>query len=517
MRLPRVASAAAIVLVTALSASWVVTSNHATAVVARSGSAGRLPAIRAVPDPNGGRYVDMQGREVLLRGVNVNAFVDYWRYGAFPTTFPLRSTDADLIAAQGWNVVRLAVSWSRIEPAPGAYDERYLDAVARAVDLFESRGVYTLIDLHQDAWGATLAARPGEVCPPGTDPAFGWDGAPGWATLDGGASRCPVAGIRETSAAVFASFAAFWNDAPGPGGVGIRTRYAAMIGHVAGRFARSSAVVGYDLMNEPNAFDAKALAGLSALGGASFAEIRRNERLRGGFSHILFVEPSTVWPVPGYVPADFPRDDQVAFAPHIYNGGLTSGPVPPQDFTQARADAGRFGNAPVLVGEWGGDPRRADDPHDGYFARHQALQDGSRVSATLWTWRESCGDPHKAGDARAGQVPYVWGEFEVDCRTNTVTGPRSNLIAALRRATVHAAPGRLVIQASVAEPRVFVAVGADAAARVPLEAFVPSPPSAVAVESLGLTRVSVVAAPGGSVVRASATGGSWWIVVRPAS
>ena len=32
-----------------------------------------LPALRAEPDPAGGRIVDTAGREVLLRGVNVNA------------------------------------------------------------------------------------------------------------------------------------------------------------------------------------------------------------------------------------------------------------------------------------------------------------------------------------------------------------------------------------------------------------------------------------------------------------
>jgi hypothetical protein len=35
-----------------------------------------IPALRAVPDPVlGGRIVDASGREVLLRGVNVNALV----------------------------------------------------------------------------------------------------------------------------------------------------------------------------------------------------------------------------------------------------------------------------------------------------------------------------------------------------------------------------------------------------------------------------------------------------------
>ena len=66
--------------------------------------------------------------------------------------------------------MRLLVSWSRIEPAPGRYDERYLDEVERAVELLAKRGVYSIVDLHQDAWGPTLAARPGEVCGPGTGP-----------------------------------------------------------------------------------------------------------------------------------------------------------------------------------------------------------------------------------------------------------------------------------------------------------------------------------------------------------
>ena len=86
---------------------------------------------------------------------------------------------------------------------------------------------------------------------------------------------------------------------------------------------------------------------------------------------------------------------------------------------------------------------RAEDPADVYFRSHQQLQDEFHFSATLWTWRESCGDPHKAGDARAGHVPSVWGEFEVDCRTNTVLGPREALLDQLTRAYVRAAPGQL--------------------------------------------------------------------------
>ena len=66
------------------------------------------------------------------------------------------------------------------------------------------------------------------------------------------------------------------------------------------------------------------------------------------------------------------------------------------------------------------------------------------MSATLWTWRESCGDPHKVADVRQGvAVPQVWGVFQVDCRTNRVTRLRRALIRDLTRGYVRAAPGSL--------------------------------------------------------------------------
>jgi endoglycosylceramidase len=147
----------------------------------------------------------------------------------------------------------------------------------------------------------------------------------------------------------------------------------------------------------------------------------------------MFFEPSITWSDFGVgTPPPFPHDGGVVFAPHIYRGGLTSGPIERSDFERARADAATFGGAPVLVGEWGSSPDRANDPNDDYFVRHQDLQDEFGFSSTLWTWRESCGDPHKAGDARAGRVPYVWGEFDVDCTTNTVRGVRTALVEQLR-------------------------------------------------------------------------------------
>src|SRR5215207_2945600 len=181
-----------------------------------------LRPLHAEPDAaRGGRIVDDRGRDVRLRGVNVNALAEYWKGTPFPTVFPFARSDADRMRSIGFNAVRLLLSWSRVEPQPGRYDDAYLKRAAAVVETLRSRGIYTVVDLHQDAWGPTLAAPAGTTCASGFELALGWDGAPGWATLDGGLPRCAAAGIREASAAVRAAWAAFFADAPGPGGIGV--------------------------------------------------------------------------------------------------------------------------------------------------------------------------------------------------------------------------------------------------------------------------------------------------------
>ncbi len=478
-----------------------------------------LSALHAEPDmARGGRIVDARGRQVILRGVNVNALAEYWQGTEFATTFPLTEADAERMAGIGWDAVRLLLSWSRVEPQPGVYDEAYLDQAAAAVALLADRGIYSIIDLHQDAWGPTLAAPAEQTCAAGSEPALGWDGAPGWATLDGGASRCAPAGIRELSPAVTAAFDAFWRDAAGPGGVGIRTRYARMLGHLAARFAGSDAVAGYDVMNEPNAFSAAAQQGLAQLYADALRQIRAAEDAAGGHPHLIFFEPSALWSTIGSgAPPDFDRDADVVYAPHIYAGGFTGGPITAAAFQVALDEAQRFAGAPVLSGEWGTDPRRASDPNDGYFRDHQSFQEQFLVSATLWTWRESCGDPHKVSDYRAGRVPYVWGELDVDCTSNTVVGARQVLIDQLTRAFVRAAPGNLQQMSFDPDTGALQASGSGAPAGARLVAFYPaSLHPAARASGTGLDGIAEETAPGANIyLTATASGGDWTLRVEP--
>lgn len=475
-----------------------------------------LPALSAAPGADEvGRIVDSEGREALLRGVNVNAHVEYWQYDPdLFTTYPFTEEDAEMIAAMGWNMVRLLISWSRVEPEPGVYDEAYLDEVAGSVALLRARGIYTLIDLHQDAWGPYLAAPLDEPCPSGTRPAGGWDGAPEWATFDGDRLRCE-SGERELVPAVQAAWKAFLDDAEGPGGVGIRTRYAQMFGHVVARFAKDDSVAGYDVMNEPNVFGLGQEEQLTAFYEDCLEAMRDAEDQVGAPRRLFFFEPSIAWHAVGLpAPPSFSHDDQVVYAPHIYQGGINAGTLE-EGFARAANDAViLYDGAPVVTGEWGSSPTRAEDLEDDYFERHLAEQDRQRFGATLWTWREACGDAHKYNDVRDGRVPYVWGFFEVDCETNIIDGPRTALRDVMRKLTVRFAPGHLGELDWSADDSELTASGEDAAPGNRLEVWVPvDDPTSVELEASGLAPVESTPWFGGTLFHANATGGPWSIRV----
>lgn len=473
-----------------------------------------LPALQAVPDlANGGRIVDATGREVLLRGVNVNSHVEYWQYDEeLFTVYAFTEEDADMIASMGWTLVRLLLSWSLVEPTPGVYDETYLDEIAASVAMLRERGVYTLIDLHQDAWNASLAAPPDEVCGPASRPAGGWDGAPEWATFDGGGARCE-SGNRELVPAVRGAWRAWLNDMEGPEGVGIRTRYVEMFAHVVSRFANEDAIAGFDVMNEPNVFGAPEDAILSSFYEDALRAMRKAEDEVGAPRRLFFFEPGVAWAEAGLDgPPPFEHDDQVVYAPHIYQEGIAPGTLE-EGFARAATEANElYEGAPVVTGEWGSNPNRAADAEDDYFERHLAEQDSYRFGATIWTWREACGDPHKYNDTRNGRVPMVYGFFEVNCATNVIEGERKELADVLGKMTVRFAPGPLSEVDWALDDSRLQARGDAADVGNRLEVFVPTPdPSSVAVESSGLGELESTPWYGGTLFHALAEGGPWSI------
>jgi endoglycosylceramidase len=177
-------------------------------------------------------FVDQKGTKILLRGINLvekNPALGY----IHPDTVGLY----DSLAGWGFNCVRLGIIWDGAEPEPGKYDEAYLDKIEVMVNRLAKRGIYTLLDMHQDLYGRQFS-----------------DGAPGWATITDSLPHATGAIWSDSyliSPAVQRAFDHFWANTPAPDGIGIQDHYAALWRHIAERFAGNPAVIGYDIMNEP--------------------------------------------------------------------------------------------------------------------------------------------------------------------------------------------------------------------------------------------------------------------------
>ena len=123
-------------------------------------------------------------------------------------------------------------------PAPGQVDFNYIQQVAATVAAYKAYGILSLIDFHQDEYGAEVGVR----------------GLPPWMTLTEGRRRDPSLQFPNgyfRDPAVQTAFDNFWRDEPVSTGVGVQDAYLAAVAVVAQRFATEPAVFGIDLMNEP--------------------------------------------------------------------------------------------------------------------------------------------------------------------------------------------------------------------------------------------------------------------------
>ncbi|NUR91450.1 MAG: cellulase family glycosylhydrolase [Nonomuraea sp.] len=384
------------------------------------------------------RIIDPDGNEVLLRGVNVNQLEDYFQKRPDKAvTRPLTEADFAGMEELGFNVVRLALSWSALEPRPGHYDQAYLARISWAVETAARHGLRTVLDMHQDAWGKGVDAAPGTTCPNGS-PMHGWDGAPTWADRFDGAPKCEFTG-RDVSSAVARAFTNFYQDRDG-----IQTRLVAAWGMLAERFANEPMVAGYDLLNEPGFGEAPPITSGVLLGryyDRAIKAIRAGERR--GFPHLVFFEPSVLWSGLGFevpVPKGFTDDRLLVFAPHLYNEsitidqgtGLTVTSIE-RGFDLASRAAEHYG-AGLWSGEWGwfGDPASAP------ITRYTDQEDRHRIGGAFWVWKQSCGDAHAQADAETGGNLII-----EDCATGKDLPPPAEYVAALSRPYPRSAPGRL--------------------------------------------------------------------------
>lgn len=413
---------------------------------------------------------DPAGRQVILRGVNSEGLEDEgWRSKGDASTMrnptdpdaykgkcpvnsnevapPLCEVDAGKgryeqnatfdsqndfaqMRGHGLNVVRLALSWSQLEPQPGSYKTAYLDQVAQVVSWAKEQGVYVLLDMHQDQFSRFIQPDPAKPCPDGTSAAGGFDGAPAWAVVTSGKAACAPFGQAPLSAAVVAAFDAFWKntvvdvpqgDAPGKG---LQDHWIGAMAALAMRFKDEPAVLGYEIMNEPQpgsfaaftigddylypfyAHTIQALTGVrdnkpECAEGEVTKDCAYKDLGIHDTRHLIFFEPIALRNLLDFSPqhsVPFSTYANLVYAPHTYGHVFTldsfigytlaNSPYPPGfDFAYATAawEAEQMGAA-VLVTEFGGGSN--DDAV--VLAGEARAQERWAIGSTLWSWKSNC-------------------------------------------------------------------------------------------------------------------------------
>ncbi|MFB3766628.1 MAG: cellulase family glycosylhydrolase [Methanotrichaceae archaeon] len=176
-------------------------------------------------------FRDSYGRLVFFRGINVAS------NAKLPPFLPFRDPKWwDLLSSWGYNMVRLTIFWEAIEPEPGVYDQNYLSNVDELVNEASKRGIYIVLDMHQDEYSRCLHG----------------DGAPYWA-LPGDVDPHFNTGVAGRfwflayflSGNVKDSFSNFFKSAY------LKDHYYRSWKEVARKMGKSPYILGYDIMNEP--------------------------------------------------------------------------------------------------------------------------------------------------------------------------------------------------------------------------------------------------------------------------
>jgi len=466
-----------------------------------------VPELSPVHSVGGERphFEDGSGREVLLRGVNVNSFGDYFQADPkLPSTVPVTDRDWDSMAALGFSAVRFIVSWSALEPQKGVYDQAYIDKVRTGIEKAGKRGIYVVVDMHQDAWGKYIASPAGQVCSDDAEAAIGWDGAPEWATFKGNGTTdtCRAKGARELSEAVGQSFRDFYADKDG-----IRTALANAWGHLAGKLADEPAVVGYDLLNEPNGVEELATQRVKyeAFLNDSITAIRTAETAAKIEPRIAFVEPIVLWPLPNTAPnVGFTADKQIAFAPHNYFDSISKLLTLEAGFT-ASADYAKKLGAPLWIGEYGWWDDGAENMAK--LRRYAKAEDEHVLGGAWWQWRQACGDPHTLDnpERKTSDQLHLNG---VTCPGDGDKGITKAYALVLSRAFPRSAPGIIDSIASDPDARTLQVTGTPTGAGA-LVVWVPDNGKGTPkVTVVGLTDVKTEAVPGGFYVTAKPSSGA---------
>jgi endoglycosylceramidase len=285
----------------------------------------------------------------------------------------LRTTASlDQLPALGFNAIRLVFIWEAFEPRRGARDYSYLAMMRIIAEAAWARGMYVIIDFHQDGFSRYASRGSG-------------DGFPAWALSPRGEIRQPDNSVRCKDWAVrmaidscmHKSFTDFYADT-----TGVRSAYLDMMRTVAHEFAQIAGVIGYDPINEPWGDERKELNPFYQ----DAARAIRSEHP----SAILFIEGHVTTNCGLQTKLARPTFDNFAYAPHFYkpatimqNGWRGFTGTIHRAFAHMEQKAEEW-DAPLLLGEYGvpGDARHAGD----YIAYLHDRLDDTLASGAQWNY-----------------------------------------------------------------------------------------------------------------------------------
>jgi hypothetical protein len=194
------------------------------------------------------RVVDAAGRPVRLLGVDEPGLIggqggDRLHPDACGEGWLLPApSEYRAIAREGFNSVRLGLSWANLEPTPPRvraaggivhrWNRPYLDALDHVVTGFTRAGIAVVLDMHQNHMSPAFTNPVPDRCE--------GSGLPTWVYPD------PTVGADRAECDFFA-------DRRQPGvPIGVQAGYGAAWTKVARRYASNRMVVGADLFNEPS-------------------------------------------------------------------------------------------------------------------------------------------------------------------------------------------------------------------------------------------------------------------------
>lgn len=362
------------------------------------------------------RLVDDLGREISIRGINARI------EGLFDVTFDdgrialepipeFSREDAEAMVRYGFNVMRLPINWSGMEPHEGQFSEAYFEKLDEVIQLSRDAGLYVLLDFHQDAWSKEI----------------GEDGAPLWAIvpppeqlLEGPLEDLAA---RRVSPQVLAAFQGFFENREG-----IQDRFLPAWERTIERYADSPEVIGFEPMNEPfvSHFDPSQQSLYDFYHKLLPPMRERDSR------HALWMEPGLVRNFGNSAPLldePFP-DDNIVYCPHIYPNAIDASTYEEWkawldvNYSNMREEAKSWGGA-LVVGEWGIHP---DSPMaEAYIQAQQEAADEYSSGQMLWLWKEDSQDS--------------WGFYDFDPDTGSWI-VRENAVRLFSKPYAQAVPGK---------------------------------------------------------------------------